>query len=133
MYEYTYRSTFGLCNMDEGERKRRLAIGIAGVSMAAALWLQLIFSSAPPYYQAIVFIPGWIGFLGIWQSGLSYCSDHELYHKGLSRRHFYSAIAAALFTTGLFSIGLFISPIPSTVMKEAYMRLQEGILIRRRH
>ena len=114
----------GMCNMNGRMKDRWDTIGTVGISAGATLWLIFILSGFPSYWQA-VFIPSWIGFFGIWQSKLPFCSFPEERAVPGRVRFLMGALAAVAVTTVL-AAGLLVSPMPASEMERFYTRLMQA-------
>lgn len=68
----------GVCNINEAERKRRKMTGWLSLILAGFLLLFLIQSQAPMWWRAFLFIPFFIGVLGILQHHGRFCVYHGL-------------------------------------------------------
>ena len=134
----------GMC-VNRNTRETKAMVGAAGISLSAFLWLLFLSTGIGGYMRLLIFIPSWIGFLGIWQSRLSFCQEHALRHKtetiftrisdyfGVekqmtksTRAHTYSWMLALIVTSVIFTMAMFISPVPAPIMKDSYMRVLEG-------
>ena len=122
MQQYAY--TPGTCNIDEKAESTWDAIGTIGISAWATFWLIFMLWGLPGYWE-VAFVPGWIGFFGIWQSRLPLCSFRNA--KAISRMHFFIAMLAVVAVTSILGAGLLISPMPASGMQKFYMRLLQAL------
>ena len=61
------RSTTLLPNIGPRERRRRLAVGVVSLLMAAFLLAALVLGGAPRGWRLLIAIPVWMGALGVLQ------------------------------------------------------------------
>lgn len=64
----------GVCNIGEGEIKRRRNSGIAGLAIAALVYAFLIYVDSSRYARLIILLPAAAGFLGILQARSRFCA-----------------------------------------------------------
>jgi len=118
----------GLCIIDEKGRKGMTTIGTAGIAASIVMWSIFFLVGMPSFLQFMVFLASWVGYMGLWQSGFSFCEEHARFHKGASRNlHKQSFLFALGITTFIFAFAILITPVPGTVIKETFMRVLEGL------
>lgn len=68
----------GACNIGPWEIRRRRAFALAGFGVAAALFIGLLMSGAPPLLRLIVLFPTWGGMLSWLQARRRFCAAFAL-------------------------------------------------------
>ena len=64
----------GVCNIGDGEVKRRKLAGLAGLVITVLLYGLLVYSDAPRSLRLIVFIPAVLAAIGFLQARTHFCA-----------------------------------------------------------
>jgi hypothetical protein len=68
----------GVCNIGPWETRRRLAFGIVGLVLAAALLAVLVAAHAPAAARALVLLPVWGGMFSVLQARRRFCGAYAM-------------------------------------------------------
>jgi len=68
----------GKCNIGRAERMKRLSFGLTGFIISALLYAMILLFSLPTPLIAILIVPNFFGFLGIFQYFYRFCTTNAL-------------------------------------------------------